>query len=78
MNEQQVIVRRYIGSQDGVMKTYQEDSIKMAAAGYHPTSQIWTPGEYGCGSFLGALLLCVILIGILIFIYMLIVKPAEL
>lgn len=47
----------------------------MAAAGYYPTSQIWTPGAYGCGSFLLALLLCVILVGILIFIYMLIVKP---
>ena len=47
----------------------------MAAHGYVPTSQTWTPGEYGCGSFLVALLLCLLVIGILVFIYMLIVKP---
>jgi hypothetical protein len=57
------------------MATYQEDSVKMAAAGYFPTSQVWTPGEYGCGSFILALILCVIIIGFLIFVYMLIVKP---
>lgn len=76
MSEQkQVIVRRYIGSQSGAMETYQADSADMAAQGYFPTSQVWTPGEYGCGAFLLALLLCVVLIGILVFIYMLIVKP---
>ena len=75
VSEQQVIVRRYRGNQAGATRKYQEDAFKMAAAGYFPTSQVWAPGEYGCGSFLLALLLCVILIGILIFIYMLIVKP---
>jgi hypothetical protein len=73
--QKQVIVRRYIGSQEGAMETYQSDSAKMAAEGYFPTSQVWAPGEYGCGTFLVALLLCVVLVGILIFIYMLIVKP---
>ncbi|MGA3372907.1 MAG: zinc ribbon domain-containing protein [Terracidiphilus sp.] len=73
--KKKVIVRRYIGSQDGAMETYQSDSVKMAAEGYFPTSQVWTPGEYGCGAFLLALLLCVVLIGILVFLYMLIVKP---
>jgi hypothetical protein len=48
----------------------------MANQGFYPTSQTWVPGSYGCGAFLLALLLCVILIGILVFIYMLIVKPA--
>ena len=73
--KKQVIVRRYIGSQDGAMETFQSDSARMAAEGYFPTSQVWTPGEYGCGAFLVALLLCFVLVGILIFIYMLIVKP---
>ena len=57
------------------MAHYQADSASMAAAGYFPTSQTWAPGEYGCGAFLLALLLCLILVGILVFIYMLIVKP---
>jgi hypothetical protein len=47
----------------------------MAAVGYFPTSQSWAPGSYGCGAFLIALLLCVVFIGILVFVYMLIVKP---
>ena len=48
----------------------------MAAQGYFPTAQTWAPGTYGCGAFLLALLLCFIIIGIVVFIYMLIVKPA--
>jgi hypothetical protein len=48
-----------------------------AAKGYFPTSQSYAPGSYGCGAFLAALLLCVILVGILVFIYMLIVKPER-
>jgi hypothetical protein len=48
----------------------------MAAHGYFPKSETWAPGEWGCGAFIVALLLCFILIGILVFIYMMIVKPA--
>jgi uncharacterized protein UPF0547 len=57
------------------MADYQADAARLAAQGYFPISQSWAPGSYGCGAFLLALLLCVILIGILVFIYMLIVKP---
>jgi len=58
------------------MADYQADAARLAAQGYFPISQSWAPGSYGCGAFLLALLLCVVLIGILVFIYMLIVKPA--
>lgn len=58
------------------MADYQADAARLAAQGYFPISQSWAPGAYGCGAFLLALLLCVVLIGILVFIYMLIVKPA--
>ena len=74
-NKQPVIIITYTGSQAEATAAFQEDAIAMAARGYIPTSQTWTPGEYGCGSFLMALLLCVILIGFLVFVYMLIVKP---
>jgi hypothetical protein len=47
----------------------------MEKLNYIPVSQKWTEGTYGCGAFLVALLLCIILIGIVVFIYMLIVKP---
>lgn len=72
---QQTIVKTYKGKQQQATAEYQKDAVKMAAKGYTPTSQVWTPGTYGCGSFLVALALCVVFIGVVIFVYMLIVKP---
>ena len=69
------VVKTYKGSQEQATKEYQKDAVRMAHQGYTPTSQVWTPGSYGCGTFILALLLCVLIIGILIFIYMVIVKP---
>lgn len=71
-----VIIRTYSGNQDSATAQFQSDSVKMAAQGYFPTSQSWAPGSHGCGSFIIALLLCVIVVGVLVFIYMLLVKPA--
>ncbi len=73
---QQSLVKTYKGSQQGAMAAFQADAAKMAAQGYVPTSQVWAPGSYGCGSFILALLLCFVFIGFLVFVYMLIVKPA--
>ena len=73
--KRQVVVKSYKGSQKAANAAFRKDSAKMAAQGYFPSSQAWAQGAYGCGSFLLALILCVILIGILIFIYMVIVKP---
>jgi hypothetical protein len=73
---QPIIVRTYTGSQTSATTWFRNDAAELAKQGYYPTSQNWVPGAYGCGSFLIALLLCLLLIGILIFIYMLIVKPA--
>ena len=72
---QRVIVKNYKGTQSDATRYFKRDSLKMVEKGYYPTSQNWSPGSYGCGSFILALLLCLILIGILVFIYMLIVKP---
>jgi hypothetical protein len=74
-NNQKVIIRTYTGNQDTATSLFQSDSVKMAGENYFPTSQSWTPGSYGCGSFIIAALLCFVIIGILAFIYMLIVKP---
>ena len=68
-------MKTYKGTQTYAIALFQQDAAKLATKGYFPTSQTWAPGAYGCGSFLIALLLCVVLIGILIFVYMLIVKP---
>lgn len=71
-----VVTRTYKGSMAEATAAYQQDAIKMSAAGYVPASQLYQPGSYGCGAFLVALILCFVLVGILIFVYMLIVKPA--
>lgn len=71
----QVITKSYIGKQDKANSLFQADSVKMAENNYYPKTQNWSQGQYGCGAFLIALALCFVLIGILIFIYMIIVKP---
>lgn len=71
----QVVVKTYKGSQASATEQFQKDAAQMATQGYFPTSQSWAPGAYGCGSFLVALLLCFVIVGFLIFIYMLLVKP---
>jgi len=70
------IVKTYPGRELAATQAFQRDAAAMAAKGYHPTSQQYVPGSYGCGSFIVAALLCFVLIGIIVFIYMLIVKPA--
>ena len=75
MSKQLTVIKKYKGSQQAALDKFQTDSEKMAADGYRPTSQSWAPGAYGCGEFLLALILCFVLIGFLIFVYMLIVKP---
>ncbi len=74
-NQKQIIVKTYTGNQTQATQLFQTDLELMAAQGYFPISQSWAPGSYGCGSFLVALALCFILVGFIVFIYMLIVKP---
>lgn len=74
--EPSTIIRSYTGkTQADAVAEFEEDAAQLARAGYFPTGQSWAQGQWGCGAFLIALLLCVLLIGILIFIYMLVVKP---
>jgi hypothetical protein len=73
--KESIIVKTYTGNQETATQQFQTDALKLAIEGYYPTSQSWAPGAYGCGSFILALLLCLIFIGFLIFIYMLLVKP---
>lgn len=74
-DRQHTIVRTYRGTEAQAIAAFQTDAVKMGALGYYPTTQAWAAGTYGCGAFLGALLLCFLLVGVLIFVYMLIVKP---
>jgi len=68
-------MRTYRGSLANASRAFQNDATALAPQGYVPVSQVYAPGSWGCGAFLIALVLFLVLIGILIFIYMLIVKP---
>lgn len=70
------IVRTYRGWQQAdAAGAFQADAGELAKQGYAPTTQSWAQGQWGCGAFLVAVLLCFLLIGFLVFIYMLLVKP---
>ena len=71
-----IVVREYKGKLREATTLFQQDATRMAAAGYYPTSQVYQPGSWGMGAFLIAILLFLVLIGILVFLYMIIVKPA--
>jgi hypothetical protein len=71
----QTIVRTYKGHQSAATAAFKADAARLSDQGYHPTGQTWAAGSYGCGSFLIALLLCFVLIGFIVFVYMLIVPP---
>ena len=47
VNQPQVIIKTYTGSQESATARFQADSVEMAAQGYFPTSQSWAPGQYG-------------------------------
>jgi len=72
---ERIITKTYTGRQEKAMSLFQQDAAKMAEKGYFPTSQSWAPGQYGCGAFVLALILSFVLIGLVVFVYMLIVKP---
>jgi hypothetical protein len=50
-------------------------NAKLIKAGYRPVIEEWKPGAWSGGDFFMALLACLVLVGILIFIYMAIIKP---
>lgn len=74
--QQETIVKTYHGREWEAAERFREDAATMAAQGYRPISQNYVPGSYGCMSFILALALCFILIRVLVFVYMIIVKPA--
>jgi len=69
------IVWWYEGSEAKARVEFIKDAQKKSQDGYYPVSENYTQGQYSGWDFFGAFLLCFILIGIIVFIYMLIVKP---
>jgi uncharacterized membrane protein len=70
-----IVVKTYRGTQSEAISKFKKDAVLMSSMGYTPTSQVWVAGKYSGMSFFLALLLCFVLLGFLVFIYMLIVKP---
>lgn len=67
--------RKYRGSPGATHRKFRWDAKRLARKGWKPVSQRYEEGSWGLLAFLIALLLCIVLIGILVFIYMIIVKP---
>lgn len=85
-----ILIRKYKGkNQEQALRSFQTNSTKVADKGFFPTSQSWLPGQWGAGTFIVALLgiifigaffslfgiLIAALIFIVVFLYLLIVKP---
>jgi hypothetical protein len=71
-----VLVRSYAAHQQSdAITAFQADASALTSIGYEPVSQSWAEGQWGGGAWLVALALCLIVIGLLVFAYMLIVKP---
>jgi hypothetical protein len=70
------LVRVYRGKQQqDAVRRFEMDAARLSDLGYDPVGQSWASGQWGAGAFLLAVVLFFLLIGILIFLYLLIVKP---
>ncbi|MFT4746879.1 MAG: hypothetical protein ACI8XG_000956 [Congregibacter sp.] len=70
------IIKKYKGNVDSAREVFMRDSKWKEKKGYYPTSENWVAGSHSIGSFLIALLLCFVFIGFVIFVYLLVIKPA--
>lgn len=73
-----VILREYRGRQQkDANAAFARDAAALAADGYFPTTQSWAPGQWGCGAYLlGLLAILLFGIGLLVILYLIVVKPA--
>lgn len=70
------LLKAYKGKQAEVATLLQADSTEMAAEGYFPTWQNWTPGEWTTEAYVVAVLLILLFgFGVLVLAYLLIVEP---
>jgi hypothetical protein len=67
--------RVYRGSLEAATLAFQRDQGPMKQGQWYPTSQTYQPGSWSAGAFILALVLCLLLVGFLVFIYLVVVKP---
>jgi hypothetical protein len=71
-----ILTRTYRGKVEEATAQFQVDAAILAQHGYVPISQIYAPGSWGAGAFIIALILLLFVVGILVLLYLLMVKPA--
>lgn len=71
-----IVTRVYRGRPEQAMAMFLADAEIMARQGYVPISQVYTPGSWGVGAFIIALVLLFVVVGLLVLLYLLMVKPA--
>jgi len=69
------LVRTYHGKQSDAVTAFSKETAKLKSEGFYPTQQLWEDGRWSGWAFLVALLLCFVVIGFPIILYMIIVKP---
>jgi hypothetical protein len=71
-----IIVRTFrANSPASAARWYQEDLSDLVDHGYLPVTQTWQPGEWRSGAFVAALLLLFVGIGVLVFLYLVVMRP---
>jgi hypothetical protein len=61
---EQIIVKTYTGREAEAVMNFRADAALMAAQGYSPVFQSWAPGKWQSRTFITALLLCFLIVGI--------------
>ena len=69
------ITRFYKGDKFSAYSQFELDKVNASKDDYYPISEKYIECKYTGGDFISALFLCLFLIGFLIFLYMLVVKP---
>ena len=71
------MVRRYKGaSQADTLRDFEIEAAVLSKAGYIPTTQSWTRGQWGTSAWILAFLALIFVIGIIVLVYMIAVRPA--
>jgi len=71
-----VLIRSYRAKdQAAAAANFRDEAAILAQFGYSPTSQSWAAGQWGCGAFGLAALLAILIVGLLLLLFLVIVKP---
>lgn len=69
------VTKTYKGQPRKAQRLFEGDKRRLAKKGWTPVSERYEQGTWGCLAFTVALLLFIVIIGIIVFLYLLIVKP---